>query len=283
MAHVKIYDDFDLQKIADSGQCFRAKEIEKGLFRFITGDKAVYIRQIDRNVFDVSCDLPEWTGFWENYFDLEENYMAIHFEIEKFSEKFPFGNFLKEASDFGEGIRILRQEPFETLISFIISQRKTIPAIKKSVELICEHFGDILHTPYEDIYKFPTPEKISAASVLALSNCALGYRGAYIRDAIEKIRINVVDLEYLFEAKDDEIISELKKIKGVGDKIAHCVALYAYHRLNLSPIDVWIQRAIDEDFHGKNIFAELGEHAGVLQQYVFFYKRLGEKEFELVD
>lgn len=283
MAHIKIYDDFDLKKIAESGQCFRAKEIENGLFRFITGEKYIYIRQVERNVFDVSCDLHEWTGFWEHYFDFEENYMAIHFEIEKFSENLPFGNYLKAASDFGEGIRILRQEPFETLISFIISQRKSIPAIRKSVELICENFGDIIHTPYEDLHRFPTPEKVSAASVLALSNCALGYRGAYIRDAVEKIRINVVDLEYLFEANDEEIISELKKIKGVGDKIANCVALYAYHKLNLAPVDIWIQRAIDEDFQGRNIFAEFGEHAGILQQYIFFYKRLGEKNFELVD
>lgn len=283
MAQIKIYDDFDLQKIADSGQCFRAKEIEKGLFRFVTGKNFIYIRQVDKNIFDVSCDLHEWTGFWENYFDFEENYMAIRFEIEKFSEKFPFGDFLKAAADFGEGIRILRQEPFETLISFIISQRKNIPAIKKSVELICEHFGDILHTPYEDLYQFPTIEKLSAASVLKLSNCALGYRGAYIRDAVEKIRLRVVDLEDIIYENDEDMLNEFKKIKGVGDKIAHCVALYAYHRLHLSPIDVWIQRAIDEDFRGRNIFAELGEHAGVLQQYIFFYKRLGEKEFELTD
>lgn len=283
MESIKIYDDFDLKKIADSGQCFRAKEIEPGLFRFITGKNVLYIRQTDKSTFDISGDMHEWTGFWEHYFDFEENYMAIRFEIEQFSKKISFGNYLNAAADFGAGIRILRQDPFETLLSFIISQRKSIPAIKKSVELICEHFGDIIHTPYEDIYQFPTPEKISAASVLALSNCALGYRGAYIRDAIEKVRINVVDLEYLTDANDEEMIIELKKIKGVGDKIANCVALYAYHRLNLSPVDVWIQRAIDEDFHGRNIFAELGEHAGVLQQYIFFYKRLGEKEFELVD
>lgn len=283
MAVVKIYDDFDLKKIAESGQCFRAKEFENGLFRFVTKKKFIYIRKLDKNVFDVSCELTDWTGFWEKYFDLEENYMAIRVEIDKFSERFPFGNYLREAAKFGAGIRILRQEPFETLISFIISQRKSIPAIKKSIELICDSFGEILHTPYEDIRTFPTPEKLSAASVLKLSNCGLGYRGAYIRDAVEKVRTRVVDLEDIIHSSNEDMLIELKEIKGVGDKIANCVALYAYHRLNLSPVDVWIKRAIDEDFKGRNIFEEFGDHGGVLQQYVFFYKRLGEKEFNLED
>ena len=280
---INIYDDFDLQKIADSGQCFRAKEIESGLFRFITGNHVVYIRQVDKNSFDVECHEHDWERIWEKYFDFETNYMAIRYEIQKFAEKISFGNYLNAAADFGTGIRILRQDPFETLVSFIISQRKSIPAIKKSVELICDGFGEIIHTPHEDIRTFPTPEKLSAATTLGLSHCALGYRGSYVRDAIEKVRAYVVDLEDLFHSKNDDMIIELKEIKGVGDKIANCVALYAYHRLNLAPVDVWIKRAIDEDFHGVNIFAEFGEHAGILQQYIFYYKRLGDKEFELVD
>lgn len=280
---VKIYDDFDLKKIADSGQCFRAKEIEPGFFRFITGKHFVYIRQVDKNSFYVECSEHEWERIWEKYFDFETNYMAIRYEIQKFAETISFGNYLNAAADFGAGIRILRQEPFETLVSFIISQRKSIPAIKKSVELICDGFGEIIHTPYEDLRAFPTPEKLSVATILGLSHCALGYRGSYVRDAIEKVRLNVVDLEDLPHSKNEDMLNELKEIKGVGDKIANCVALYAYHRLNISPVDVWIKRAIDEDFHGVNIFAEFGEHAGVLQQYIFYYKRLGEKEFGLVD
>lgn len=280
---IKIYDDFDLKKITDSGQCFRAKEIEPGLFRFITGKHSIYIRQVKKNSFEIECPEHEWERIWEKYFDMETNYMAIRYEIQKFAEKIPFKNYLNAAAEFGAGIRILRQDPFETLVSFIISQRKNIPAIKKSVELICNGFGEIFHTPHEDLRTFPTPEKLSAATTLGLSHCGLGYRGSYVRDAIEKVRTHAVDLEDLPNSKNDDMLAELKAVKGVGDKIASCVALYAYHRLNISPIDVWIKRAIEEDFNGRNIFAEFGEHAGVLQQYVFFYKRFGEKEFELVD
>ena len=283
MSIVKIHDDFDLKKIADSGQCFRAKEIEPGLFRFITLNKAVYIRQVGEFDFDISCTDSDWERYWIKYFDLDTSYWAIRRDIFQYSEMTPFADYLKTATEFGKGIRILRQNPFETLISFIISQRKTIPAIKKSVELICEGFGEIMHTPYEDLRLFPTPEKLSAATTLGLSSCALGYRGAYVRDAIEKVRTNVVDLEDMIYSGNDDLISELREIKGVGVKIANCVALYAYHRLNLTPVDVWIKRAIDEDFRGRNIFLEFGTYAGVLQQYVFYYKRLGQKEFDLVD
>lgn len=283
MAIVKVHDELDLKKIADSGQCFRVKEIEKGLFRFITRNKVIYIRQVDEFDFDVICYEGDWEHFWINYFDLETSYWAIRRDIAQYAEMTPFADFLNGAAEFGKGIRILRQEPFETLISFIISQRKNIPAIKKSIELICDNFGEIVHTPYEDLSLFPTPEKLSVATILGLSNCALGYRGAYVRDAIEKVRMHVVDLEDIKFSNDEDMIIELREIKGVGEKIANCVALYAYHRLNLSPVDVWIKRAIEEDFHGRNIFAEFGTYAGVLQQYIFYYKRLGEKEFELVD
>lgn len=280
---IKIRDDFDLAKIADSGQCFRAAEIQDGWFRFITSRQAIHIKKIDAETFQASCSAQEWEGIWKNYFDLGENYSAIREEIFRFSEKFSFGEKLSEAAEVGKGIRILRQEPFETLISFIVSQRKTIPAIRKSIELICEKFGETIRTDFGDVKIFPTVAALSKATTLELSACALGYRGAYVRDAIEKVQERIVRLDDLQVAPDDQIIAELKFIKGVGEKIANCVALYAYHRMNLAPVDVWIQRAIDEDFGGRNIFAEFGANAGILQQYIFFNKRLGEKIFELTD
>ena len=282
MAIVKIHDDFDLKKIIDSGQCFRAKEIENNLFRFITKKYVVYIKQIDSQTFDVSCSQADWDDTWTNYFDLDTNYSEIRESIYQLAERSACGNYLKSAVDFSKGIRILRQEPFETLVSFIISQRKTIPAIRKSVELICDQFGRIIKTDFEDsIHLFPTPEQLSKATMLHLSNCALGYRGANVRDAIEKVVERIVRLDGFRKTPDGDMLAELQQIKGVGIKIASCVALYAYHRLNIAPIDVWIKRAIQDDFKGVNIFAEFERHAGVLQQYIFYYKRLGEKEFDM--
>ncbi len=264
---ITINDDFDLQKIANCGQCFRAKEISNGIYRFITGANVIYIKKLHENTFDVSCDDYQWNNIWENYFDIATDYKSIRNNISKLNDYF------KKVSDVGQGIRILKQDFFETLISFIISQRKSIPSIMSSVERIAEKFGKPINTIYETVYTFPTFEQMQSSSVLSLSNCGLGYRAEYIRDAIEKIYEGIIDLDDLKTKKDDDLIDELKKIRGVGDKVANCVALFAYHRVDRVPIDVWIARAIDEDFNGHNYFADIARNAGIAQQYVFYYKK----------
>ncbi len=278
---VKISDDFDLKKIVASGQCFRPKEITPGLFRFISGKHFVYFKRIGDDIFDVSgCSAEEWEGFWKNYFDLQTNYADIRRKIFDFAETVACGNFLKDVTDCGEGIRILRQERFEMLLSFIISQRRSIPSIRNSVELICKFFGREVETPCEKIFLFPEPENFNAENIGKLSKCGTGYRADYLKDAIEKILSGEIDLAALDNLPDEKLVEELKKIRGVGDKVANCVALYAYHRADRVPVDVWIKRAIEEDFGGENIFEKFGKNAGVLQQYIFFGKR--NKKFSSV-
>ena len=281
MAVIKIHDDFSLSKIAESGQCFRAVEIENGVYRFITKNHVLYIQKVDEESYKISCSHGDWESIWAEYFDLETNYVEVRQELENFAARTPFAEYLNAAMEFGKGIRILRQDPFETLISFIISQRKNIPAIRKSIELICDEFGTIVRSDYGDVRLFPNEDQLAKATKIKLSSCALGYRGAYIHDAIQKVHERIVRLDDLAHATDEDILLEVQNIKGVGRKIANCVALYAYHRVNLAPVDVWIQRSIEEDFHGRNIFDELVRNAGILQQYIFFYKRLGEKEFDM--
>lgn len=268
---VHIEDDFDLEKIADCGQCFRAKEVEPGIYRFITNKNIIYIKKLRENTFDVSCDNYEWQSIWENYFDLATDYRSIRQEISQVNDYF------RDAAQLGAGIRILKQDIFETLISFIISQRKSIPSIKTSVERIAEKYGKPINTIYETVYTFPTLEEMKVASLLQLSTCALGYRAEYIKDAIEKVYEGLVDLEELkSKHDDDQIVEELKKIRGVGNKVANCVALFAYHRVDRVPIDVWISRAIDEDFNGHNFFLEIKQNAGIAQQYVFYAKKFAK-------
>lgn len=274
---IKISDDFDLKKIVDSGQCFRPKEISAGVFRFVVGENILHISKRDENLFDVDCDAETWTGFWENYFDLGTNYADIRRDIENFAAGKPYEKILREATDFGRGIRILRQEPFEMLISFIISQRKNIPAIRSSVEKICERFGQVITFERagnsEEIYLFPRVEEIADATLEDLKGLGLSYRKPYIKEAVEKVASGAIDFEELGTFSDKELTEELKIINGVGDKIANCVALFAYHRVDRVPIDVWIRRAIEEDFGGENVFALFGKNAGILQQYIFYRKR----------
>ena len=275
---IKINDDFDLKKIVDSGQCFRPREIEAGVFRFIVGENILHISKRDENLFDADCDEETWKNVWENYFDLGTNYAGIRRDIENFAAGKPYEKILRDSTEFGKGIRILRQDPFEILISFIISQRKNIPAIRSSVEKICERFGQLItferagHSP-EEIYLFPRVEDIADATLEDLSGLGLSYRKPYVQEAVEKVASGAIDFEELGTFSDKDMTEELKIINGVGDKIANCVALFAYHRVDRVPIDIWIRRAIEEDFGGENIFAQFGKNAGILQQYIFYRKR----------
>lgn len=269
---IKISDDFDLKKIVDSGQCFRPREISSGVFRFIRGEKILHMSG-DNGIFTADCSAEDWERVWKNYFDLGTNYANIRRDIETFANGKPYEKILSDAADFGAGIRILKQEPFETLISFIISQRKNIPAIRSSVERICAKFGKSVG----EVKLFPRVEEISAATLDDLTGLGLAYRKDYILDAVKRISGGELDLTALENLSDEELVDELKKIRGVGDKVANCVALFAYHRVDRAPVDVWIRRALDEDFNGENIFADFGANAGILQQYVFYYKRSRQK------
>ena len=266
---IKIDDDFDLKKIVDSGQCFRPKEIETGLFRFIVGENILHISKRDENFFEADCTAEDWQNVWKNYFDLDTNYASIRRDVETFAAGKPYEKILRDAANFGAGIRILKQEPFEMLISFIISQRKNIPAIRSSVERICAKFGRRIG----EVNLFPRLEEISSATLDDLTGLGLAYRKGYIKDALEKISSGEIDLTALKNLSDEELVEKLKTIRGVGDKVANCVALFAYHRVDRAPVDVWIKRAIDEDFHGENIFEVFGKNAGILQQYIFYHKR----------
>lgn len=279
MPIVKITDDFDLEKIVDSGQCFRPTEISPGVFRFITLDHVIDIEKISDVEYKISCSLAEWDIIWSKYFDIETDYAEIRKQIIDFGSNKPCGEYLNKSIEFSKGIRILRQDPFETLISFIISQRKNIPSIRKIVEAICDAYGkEIALTDGTVIKTFPKVDDLCKISAFELSRFSLGYRSAYIHDALQRVKGLTVALDDLYSSNNEDLTDTLKTIRGVGDKIAACVGLYAYHRFACVPIDVWIKKAIQDDFKGENVFVEFGSLAGVLQQYIFYYKRFGVKE-----
>ena len=265
---ITVNDDFDLYKITYSGQTFRAMQLSDDTYRFVTGENVVEITdeslrsgsksEGSLTVLDVSCSKQEWENVWHRYFDLDTNYSDIRASIPK-SDKY-----LTNAARFGAGIRILRQDKFEMLISFIISQRKSIPAIKTSVERIVSLYG---HNGF-----FPAPSAIAAATEEELKSCGLGYRVPYIRSAAERVAHGEVDLDALDELGDEELFEELKSFAGVGDKVANCVALFAYHRIGRAPVDTWIKRVIDEEYGGTSPFPRYGSYAGIMQQYMFYHK-----------
>ena len=262
MKKVTINDDFDLDKIIASGQCFRPKKTGERTYEFVTGDHRVTIKdetdKKDKGVtsLSVSCPKKEWEDVWHPYFDLDTNYRKIRESIPK-SDKYLMG-----AAEYGKGIRILRQDKFEMLISFIISQRKSIPAIRTSIERLVGLYG-------HDVF-FPNPEDMLKATDEELRSCGLGYRLPYVRKAAERVALHEVDLEALDELSDEELFTRLKSFAGVGDKVANCIALFAYHRTGRAPVDTWIARVINERYAGINPFPRYGNVAGIMQQYLFY-------------
>lgn len=258
--NITVDDDFDLDKIINSGQCFRPKKTGENTYRFVTGKHMVDICDITKEdgvtLLSASCSSREWGSIWHDYFDLDTNYRKIR-------ESIPAGDpFLTDAARLGAGIRILRQDKFETLISFIISQRKSIPAIRTSIERLVSLYGrDGM---------FPEPEDMLNATDDELASCGLGYRCSYVYNAAKRIALGEFDLDRADELPDDELFDALKSFAGVGDKVANCVALFAYHRTGRAPVDTWIAKVIESKYGGIDPFPRYGDTAGIMQQYMFY-------------
>lgn len=259
---------FDIAKIAESGQCFRMTENEDGTYGLIYKGRYLEINyHPDKAAYELECDEDEYEKIWKDYFDMSFDYEGIESAVD--SED----TFLVNAVKYGSGIRILRQDPWEMLVSFIISQRKSIPAIRTSIEKLCALCGDEIHTKRGIKYAFPSAGRIAELSDDELVSCSLGYRSKYIASAADAVATGKIDLDNLFNLPDNELREELLKLYGVGVKVASCIMLFAYHRLDSFPEDVWIKRAMENEYPG-GFPAELySGYAGIMQQYIFFYMR----------
>lgn len=250
------------------GQCFRWHGDESGNFSGIVRNRKITVTQ---NGETVEIDnIPEDDGkFWRDYFDLDADYDEY---IARLSED----ETLKKACEASAGIRILRQEPFETLLSFIISQNNNIPRISGIIARFSEQFGEKLG---EDDYAFPTAEKLRGIEAEDLAPLRAGFRARYIADAVDKINRGEIDFGEIDALPLDLAREKLKAIVGVGDKVADCVLLFAFHKTDAFPKDVWIKRIMSEYFpDGLPKCAEGIE--GIAQQFLFDYFRNMQSEKE---
>ena len=236
------------------------------------------IEQIKDKIVFYDCDLDTFNNVWYKYFDFDTDYNAIKAYLLKYDDK------LKEAIEEKNGIRILRQEFFENLLSFIISQNKQIPHIKKIVDDIATKYGDKLGDYNgREYYSFPTVEQISNATEEDFRELKTGFRAPYLVDAIKLVANGNVNVKEYDGMSTVQIEQELIKIKGVGTKVANCVLLFSLGRADAFPVDVWIQRIMEKlYFNGektdKRIILEFakehfGEYGGYAQQYLFYYAR----------
>lgn len=263
--------NFNLQQIADSGQCFRMNKVNENKYSLIAYKRYIELEQIDNNTIKLDCDEKEYKEIWHDYFDMEYDYESIYEMLANGDDKF-----LADAAKFGSGIRILQQEPFEILISFIISQNKNIPAIKSSVESISRMFGQEKTKGTVTYYTFPTAQELSRASLEELKKAKLGYRDKYVHNAANLVKSGDLDLYKLKAMNHEEAFKELNNIFGVGPKVANCISLFGLHHLDMVPVDLWIKRTLEEIYDNKFDWNKYKEFAGVVQQYMFYYMRSGQ-------
>lgn len=255
-------EEFSLPQTLDCGQAFRWEETENGRWQGVAFDKFLELEKLsDRSVVLYNTTKEDFDAVWYDYFDFGRDYNEIISAIS--------GNeILKTASEFGKGIRVLNQEPWETLCSFIISQNNNIKRIKGIIARLCENFGE----NKGDYYTFPTAEKIASLTLEDLSVLRSGFRAKYILDAAQKVASGEINLKGLKDLSVDEARNELMKIKGVGPKVADCALLFSHRHIDAFPKDVWIKRAMDTLFGGE-LPPEAVKYAGIVQQYIFFYAR----------
>lgn len=266
---------FSLSHTFDCGQCFRFEKQLDDSYTGVAFGKVINICSMDDGYYIDNTNLEDFENIWAKFFDLNRDYGAIKAGLCKDA-------IIKTAVEHGFGIRIIKQEFWETLVSFIISQRNSIPKIKKVVGLLCQKFGDEIIYNGEKYYSFPTAKRLSKLSLDDLAFLRCGYRDKYILDAANKIISGDIDIDSLQNAYLKIAKQELKKINGVGDKVALCVLLFSVGRYDAFPVDTWIIKAmqrynIEEKGIEEYSCEYFGENCGFAQQYLFYCER--EKGF----
>ncbi len=262
--------DLDLAQTLDCGQSFRWIQQHDGSFKGVAYGKSVTVRLENEDMYIENADKADFENIWYNYFDFMLDYGKIREEI---SAIHPV---LREAARYAPGIRILRQEPYEALCTFIISQNNNIKRIKGIVQRLCENFGEKLS---DGEFAFPTAEKMSKLTPDDLAPLRAGFRSRYLVDAAQKVYSGEVNLEKCRTCDYEQARGELMKITGVGVKVADCTLLFGLHRIEAFPVDVWMKRAMAKLFPGMTA-EDFGEYAGIAQQYIFHYSRMHPELFD---
>ena len=287
---IKHLKNFNIRQIADSCQCFRMIPCDPNrsqtAYRVISGRHFLIVEQTGDEV-TFHCPNDEF-AFWEHYFDLKTDYDTYIRAID------PMDDYLSRAAAFGSGIRILNQDLWEMVITFIISQQKTIPAIRALVEALSEKYGTrykIPPTVSGYYYAFPSPEELNRASLDDLLALKLGYRAKYIKQICEDVCSGKLDLDRLRKLNYADSMEVLLSCYGIGVKVANCICLFGLHHIGAFPVDTWIKKILLREYAPKSHctghvpetrlcealieenFSKYPGFAGVLQQYIFFYER----------
>ena len=258
--------DFDLDQIARSGQCFRFRPLGERHYALVAGGRYLEVSQQGQTVrFD--CPEDEFEAVWRPYFDLDADYGRYKSAVAKRDK------YLQSAVAAAGGLRILRQELWETIVCFIISQQNNIARITKCVKNLCLLFGETCYNKSKQVYNaFPSAERLAACTADELAPIRLGYRAKYIVAAARQVASGEVDLDAVRRMDYAHAKAELMRLTGVGVKVAECICLFALHHIDAFPIDTHIRQMLDAHYPKGFPLRRYRGFAGVMQQYAFYYE-----------
>lgn len=255
---------FSARQTFTCGQCFRWTEQPDGSYLGIV--RGIPARVSDQDgALVLSSDEQQFSQLWRDYFDCDTDYAAI-------CDSFAVDAFTAAAADFGRGIRILRQEPWEALCTFIISQCNNIPRITGIVDRLCTLLGKPISFEQQTLYAFPSPEQLACCTPEDLASLRAGYRTPYLIAAAQAVCSGTVDFSALSRMDTDAARREIMQLRGVGRKVADCFLLFGLHKLDAFPVDTWMKKAAAYYSGDMKRFIN-SPYAGVYQQYFFFYTR----------
>lgn len=274
-------NSFDLIHIFECGQCFRWNKEEDNSYTGIIKNRVINIKKDNNDYKFFSNENAELDKCITEYFDLNTDYEKIKNKLSGIDEN------LKLSIEYGNGIRILKQDIWECIISFIISANNNIPRIKKIIENLALNYGKKVSFNNKEYYLFPTPEELSKATVQDLRKLGLGFRDIRVYNSTKMILNKEIDIQKLvLEPDTNKVRNELLKLDGVGEKVADCILLFGFNRFDVFPVDVWVRRVMndlylhneDENKVNKNEIRKIAKEKflgieGLAQQYLFYWKR----------
>ena len=275
-------ESFELKHIFDCGQCFRWNEQKDGSYTGVFKGNVLNVKKIDNKIIFKGIVKGNIKEVVEDYFDLNRNYEVIKLQLSKIDK------YLKSSIEYGYGIRILNQDLWETIISFIISANNNIPRIKGIIERLSKKYGKEIEWNGEKYYTFPTPEELKCATVQDYRELGLGFRDIRLYETTHMILDKKIDVEKMHQEVDTlKVREQLLSLSGVGPKVADCILLFStLKRFDVFPIDVWVRRVMNELYiknkdenkvDKKEIMKiaqeKFGDLEGIAQQYLFYWKR----------
>lgn len=274
MIRIEINKPFKLNDTVTCGQIFRFFPLEDGSFDIILDDRVINV-YMDENYLCVSSNNEDDLEIKvKNYFDLDNDYESISsFLIEK-------DNKLKDAISFSNGLMMIRQEPFETVMEYIISANNAVPQIASALNNIAKAYGKKVLFNNKEYYLFPSYKDLKDVSLEEFRNCKVGFRDKYLKAIIDKLNNNEINLELFYELETKEALDKLMENIGIGPKVASCILLFAYQKYDVFPIDTWVKKIMKKDYNieGENKIRQFavetyGKYSGIAIQYLFNYSR----------